>query len=155
MNVSHSATLPSAIAAAVNLHLMGLPAGSEVATAVLAEAVGQPVDVIPLAMTHHRLLGLVRARRRPGSRLTWWSVGDGTIEEEREADHISTHAAGDAQRLVEQAISVPNSVFPGFDAATVLASLAAAAELLGGPSIEQFEFESLTQFLERCTKENP
>jgi hypothetical protein len=68
-------------------HLKALPEGQEIATAVLGEAIGlDDSSSLTTFLVPAVLAGLVRKTRRHGSRMLWWSLGDGTPPEDHEQD---------------------------------------------------------------------
>jgi len=63
--------------------LKRLPAGEEMSTGALLDALGQPTSFgLQPCMQAARKAGVVQARKRPGSRLLYWSLGAGDAEPE-------------------------------------------------------------------------
>jgi hypothetical protein len=74
---------PGTIPARVIDCLKRLPAGEEMSTGALLDALGQPTSFgLQPCMQAARKAGLVQARKRPGSRLLYWSLGAGDAEPE-------------------------------------------------------------------------
>ena len=70
---------PGTIGAKMLAHLQSLPAGTRLASAALAEAIGQPGDTRNLLAGAARYLetGLLKDGWIEGTRHRWWALGDG------------------------------------------------------------------------------
>lgn len=144
---------PGTFAARAVAYLRALPKGTEVASAVLADDLGQePAQCCSLLATA-RDHGLLNARKKVGERVLLWSLGDGEPLQPEGLPGVEDDE-GTAHKSAPPAVpgSVPGSVFDiaqglGWKAPDVLERGAQSMVL------DRIEFESLVHFLERTLLE--
>lgn len=96
-------------------HLQTLPAGTELTTAQLCDALGRDdPNGFSTCMLAAARSGLVKQARRPGSRLAYWSLGNGNLAQEAAPaadDDAEDEPRQSGDEVVAAACSAPRSVW--------------------------------------------